>query len=147
MHDWLDRFRVDMESMLTTPNDIIGQGSLVWRMIYYAVLETKRRFPWIHIVRHEDLSMNPVAEYAGLYENLGLPFSLRVQRIIECSTSGESEAKAFSWSGLSHTSFQPMDSRTNVRSWKQRLTGDEIARIRELTRDVACLYYSDQDWE
>ena len=147
MRDWLHPFRVEMETMLATPDDIIGQGSLLWRMIYYAVWETKRRFPWIHIVRHEDLSMNPVAEYARLYKQLGLHFSPRVQRTIECSTSGKVEAKAFSWSGFSRTSFQPMDSRSNVKRWQQRLTSDEIARILELTRDIACLYYSDQDWK
>jgi hypothetical protein len=88
-----------------------------------------------------------VAEYTRLYKQLGLHFSPRVQRTIECSTSGKVEAKAFSWSGFSRTSFQPMDSRSNVKRWQQRLTSDEIARILELTRDIACLYYSDQDWK
>ena len=37
MQDWLEPFRDEMESMSQTPNDVVGQAGLLWRMVYQVV--------------------------------------------------------------------------------------------------------------
>ena len=39
-----------------------------------------------------------------------------------------------------------LDSRANLHNWKRRLSADEITRVRQLTEEVAYLYYPDVDW-
>ncbi len=39
-----------------------------------------------------------------------------------------------------------LDSRANLHNWKHRLSAEEIARVRQLTEEVAYLYYPDVDW-
>jgi len=141
MRDWLEPFRQEMEAATQAPDDIILQSSLLWRVIYYVVGEYRRLYPTFQIVRHEDLSLNPVSEFRQLYGQLGLPFSERAEQIILRSTSPENPDE------LRATHSVRLDSRAAVKSWQQRLTAEEIARIRQLTQDVASQFYTDEDWE
>ncbi|MDO8754012.1 MAG: sulfotransferase, partial [Anaerolineales bacterium] len=61
MRDHLEADRADMESIQA--DDIIGQSALLWRMIYRFVHSTLGLFPRFKIVRHEDLSHDPVTGY------------------------------------------------------------------------------------
>ena len=58
MQDYLEPYRKDMQA--THPNDVIGQASLLWMMIYRVVYSIRQRIPSIQVVRHEDLSLDPV---------------------------------------------------------------------------------------
>jgi hypothetical protein len=44
---------------------------------------------------------------------------------------------SLSGGGVSKTAARRLDSRANLQVWRERLTPDEAARIRELTADVA----------
>jgi hypothetical protein len=39
-----------------------------------------------------------------------------------------------------------LDSRANVANWKKRLNEDDIKRVREMTNEVAELFYTDAEW-
>lgn len=140
MRDHLEPFRADMER--TPPGDIIGQAALLWRMVYRVVHFARQRFPTILVVRHEDLSLDPVGGFARVYESLGLAYTAKVQETIRASSSGENPGE------LSRQKIHSvkLDSRVNLENWKKRLSADEIARIRTTTEDVASLYYPDLDW-
>jgi hypothetical protein len=148
IRDWLFPFLGEMEKMLASPDDLIAQNCLLWRMIYHSVWKMQSQVPGIRAVRHEDLSIAPLEQYPALYNYLGLPYSEHASSAIHRATSGKSRNDAFAWSvsltGISRTSFQNLDSRENVSSWKERLSEYELSRIRDLTADVARLYYSDQ---
>jgi hypothetical protein len=148
--DWLGPFLGEMNEMLTSPDDLVGQTSLLWRIIYHVVTEQKKRLPSIEVVRYEDLALEPMQEYERLYSKLGLPMSKAARRRIESATSGSSARQSFAWSvsltDVSRTSFRQMDSRENVARRKKNLSDNEVSRIRSLTEDVAHLYYTDQDW-
>lgn len=141
MRDHLEPFRADMER--SRPDDIIGQSALLWRMVYRVVHATRERIPSILIVRHEDLSLDPVAGYARVFEALGLAYTDKVQETIRNSSSSENPAE------LSNrkTHSVKLDSRANLENWKKRLAPDEIKRIRDLTEDVASLFYADVKWD
>ena len=140
MRDHLEPFRADMERI--TADDIIGQAALLWKMVYKVVHADREKHPSILIVRHEDLSIDPVAGYARVYESLGLAYPERVQDVIRNSSSSENPAE------LSRKKVHSvkLDSRANLDNWKKRLTAEEISRIRALTEDVAAIFYPDIHW-
>jgi hypothetical protein len=140
MRDHLSADRAEMESMAV--DDIVGQSALLWRIIYRAVHASRSLFPNFHIVRHEDLSLDPVAGYKLLYQSLGLTFDEKVQAIILNASSAENPSEL----SKKKVHSVKLDSRANMDNWKKRLTADEITRIRRLTEDVAPLFYSDLEW-
>jgi hypothetical protein len=42
--------------------------------------------------------------------------------------------------GVSRTAARRLDSRANLQVWRERLTPEQVARVRELTADVAAGY-------
>jgi hypothetical protein len=142
MRDWLEPFRKEMEEVVQNPGDVIGQGSLLWRFICYATQKTKESHPNFHVVRHEDLSLQPIKGFEKLYSRLELPYNSRVKTGILRATSSENPQEI----SLDSIYATKLDSVANLENWKQRLTKEEIDRIRLLTEDVARIYYSDIDW-
>lgn len=140
MRDYIEIDRVDMEKMQA--DDIVGQSALLWRMIYRSVHATRSLFPDFKIVRHEDLSLDPVAGYKSLYESLGLTFDEKVHDTILNSSSSENPTEL----SKKKVHSVKLDSRANMDNWKKRLTPEEITRIRKLTEDVSPLFYSDYEW-
>jgi hypothetical protein len=123
-------------------DDVIGQASLLWTMIYRVVHSIRERIPSIQIVRHEDLSLDPVSGYRTLYQSLGLDFTARVEQTILNSSSSENPTEV----SQKKVHAVKLDSRANLDNWKRRLTSDEIARIRRVTEEVAHLYYPEVNW-
>jgi hypothetical protein len=140
MRDHLEADRADMEAMKA--DDIVGQSALLWRMIYRSVHATRSLFPDFKIVRHEDLSLDPVAGYKSLYESLGLTFDEKVHDTILNSSSSENPTEL----SKKKVHSVKLDSRANMDNWKKRLTPEEITRIRKLTEDVSPLFYSVYEW-
>jgi hypothetical protein len=142
MRDWLDPFRPEMEQAQASPDDLIFRASLLWRLVYHVVHKYQERGHPFHVVRHLDLSLDPVQEYKSLYEEIGIPFTSTAERRIRKASSAENPAE------LSENAVHSikMDSRASLKNWQKRLTHDEINRIRDLTGDVAAHYYSEQDW-
>jgi len=139
MRDWLDRLdlREEMEQIAKDPNDVVGQNSLLWKMVYQAVAEMRADSENLPIVRHEDLSLRPVEGFRALYDNLGLDFTPEIEEKILASSSSENPKE------LSRRSVHSvrLDSQANLNNWKNRLTSAEISRIRQITEETAALYY------
>ncbi len=140
MRDHLEPFRADLERL--APDDLLAQAALLWRMIYHVVDGYRARHPDFRLVRHEDLSLDPVAGYRQLYADLGLDFTPRVEAAILRSSASENPRE------VSRTNIYAvrLNSRANLDNWKKRLSAEEIARIRKITEPVSHLFYSDSDW-
>jgi hypothetical protein len=151
MRDRLEPFRADMEAMLRCPDDVIGHACLLWRMIYAVVASDGERSAGLAVVRHEDLSMDPISAFTRLYARLDLPFGDSAKRTIVRASTGGDGTSAHSWSisrgGVSRTGFRRLDSRSNVDRWKRLLMPAEVARVRELTDDVGSRFYTPADWD
>ena len=142
MRDHLEPYRSQMESAQS--KDVIEQGALLWKMIYKTV-HAKRTLslnPDFNIVRHEDLSRDPVTGFRDLYQALDLDYTHQIVKSILHSSSSENPME------LSRKKVHDvrLDSRANVSNWKKRLTDEEINRARDMTRDVAQLFYTDAEW-
>lgn len=143
MKGLLEPFREEMEQILAKPQDIIGQASLLWRIIYHVVARYQGSIPAFIVTRHEDLSIDPQTGFSQLYAQLGLPFTPQVQATIQRSSRADNPRE------LSNQTIHAvhLDSRANLENWKRRLQPDEIDRIRRLTQDLADHFYPDFDWE
>lgn len=143
MRDWLEPYRSEMEALLKTPQDLLGQGSLLWRMVYTVVAACRERFPQVQVVRHEDLSLDPVGGFRSLYQTLELPFTRKVEAAVVSSSSAENPGEL----SQKRVHSVRLDSRTSLQNWKRRLSAEEIERIHGMTADLAEQYgYSSQDW-
>jgi hypothetical protein len=144
VRDRLDRFVPDLEAARAADGDGVGQASLLWRVIYGTVAGYRDEIADLEVVRHEDLSADPVPAFRGLYGRLGLPFGPEAERAILAATSAGSGGGAMRWSlaggRVSKTAARRLDSQANLGVWRERLTDREAARIRELTADVAAAY-------
>jgi hypothetical protein len=141
LRDHLEADRAEMESIQS--KDLIGQAALLWRMIYRFVDSTRNLFPQCKIIRHEDLSLDPVSGYRALYEFLNLDFNERVKDTILNSSSSENPVKLTK----NKTHSVKLDSRASLDNWKKILTPEEINRIRKMTEDVSHLFYSEDEWK
>jgi hypothetical protein len=141
MRDHLEVDRADMEAM--PQDDIVGQAALLWKFIYRFVHSTRNLFPQFIIVRHEDLSLDPIGGYQTLYHSLGLTFTERVKETILNSSSSENPKTL----AKRKTHSVKLDSRANLDNWKKILTADEVARVRTLTEGVSQLFYADDEWK
>ena len=140
MQRWLGVDRAEME--LGQREDVIGQAALLWRIIYRVVARMMKLHPSFIVVRHEDLSLDPVACYRDLYAALDMDFTPEVQQKIMSASSAENPAEL----SKKKVHAVKLDSRANLDNWKKRLSLDEIKRIRNMTGKVAQLYYSDEEW-
>jgi hypothetical protein len=147
MRDWLEPYRNEMLRLAgeqaTASGDILEQASLLWRVVYQAVAQYCQGSAQFQVVRHEDLSLEPLQGFQRLYSSLGLEFSSQVQEAILASSNSENPGE------LSKRSVHAvrLDSRANLHNWKRRLTREEIERVRRLTEDTAALFYPEIGWD
>lgn len=123
-------------------DDVIGQATLLWKIIYRSVHAARELNPDLIVVRHEDLSRDPASGFRDLYARLGLDFTRKVEKTILASSSSENPRELSR--GKTHS--VKLDSRANVGNWKKRLTGEEVDRVREMTAGVSSLFYTDGEW-
>jgi hypothetical protein len=143
MRDHLEPFRADMEAACEDPDDVVGQGCLLWRVIYGFVASHAAHDDNALLVRHEDLSSDPITRYAELYDRLGLDLNEAAYRTISHYTSEQNPREV----ALRRYGSVPLNSRASIYSWRKRLTSDEIERVRRETQDVCAEFYAERDWD
>ena len=151
MRDWLEPWRAEMESLVET-DDRVAQVATFWRALHHVLAEMAERSPRLHVVRYEDLCLDPEGGYERLFAAVGVDFNEAARAEVVRGTTGSSKTKSHTWQlsrrgFLSRTAFRPMDSKAQARAWRKTVTPEETARIREITAPVAGRFYpSDTDW-
>jgi hypothetical protein len=140
MRDHLEPFRAQMQSVQA--EGVIAQGALLWKMIYDVVRKFQQSNPDLFVVRHEDLSADPVNRYRELYDKLSLDFTPRVEKVIRKSSSSENPREL----SLKNRHSVKLDSAANIKNWKKRLEPEVIQRIRDITGKTGAFYYPDESW-
>jgi hypothetical protein len=140
MNERLGHFRPEIEATSRVAADVVDQGCLLWRIIHDGVVADQSSDASICVVRHEDLSMNPIQEFARLYESLDLPFGEKARAVIN-EYSRDRNPKEVS---VQNPFKVALDSRANLSNWRQRLDEDEIERILRTTRSVAEQFYPNE---
>ncbi|MFK7932296.1 MAG: sulfotransferase [Saprospiraceae bacterium] len=114
---------------------IVEQGILLWNITSEVVLQLKKKYltEW-YFARHEDLSRQPELEFSKMYQFLGLPFDNNVKRYLTKTTTTK---EASEWK---------RDAIQNIKTWKYRLTPEEIERVKIGTQEVWQHFYTESDW-
>jgi hypothetical protein len=141
--DRLGPFRAELEEIAAFPEDIVWGASLLWRIVNGPAWELQKHSAAVTVVRQEDLSRNPREEFEKLYRTLGLELSDRVRSAISYSTAPDNPHEG----DVDNAHEVRLDSRATLTTWRDRLSDEEVERIRALTSDIAPLYYPDErDW-
>jgi hypothetical protein len=144
MRDWLEPYRAEMVQILAkSDDDVLAQSCLLWKIIYDVVSQLEDRYPQFLVVRHEDLSRDPLEGFRDIYSMMGLEFTRKEAQTI------------LKFSGRDNPKENPdrekysirLDSRVSLNNWKKRLSRAEIDRIQVLTEDIAHRYYSSEEWD
>jgi len=143
MESYLYPFRNEIKDFAKNEKDIIDQGILLWNIINLNTLKFKQKYPNIYVVRHEDLSLNPVTEFKKIFEYFGIPFTSKTKQYLVNTTSESNDAEA--QNNAEHQLHR--DSKANIYNFKDRLTKEEIKRIREGTKSVSHVFYDQEWWE
>lgn len=134
MRDHLDPYRAEMEG---APTDVVGQAALLWKCLYGVLSTYLENNPGWHLRRHEDLSGDPMGALEDLYGTLGLGWAAGVaDGVARHTRSGNPTGAAC---GRVHQLRR--DSAANLHQWRNILTEEEAARVRESTRPVSDFYY------
>ena len=128
--------RAQMQALVGS-DDWLARTALLWRMTYGFVEQAR---PALRVRSYESLVEDPVPAFRQVYDDLGLTWSAKVEdRVVGGTTDQGRVERAHSWSlrgGVSRTAFRPMDRDQALGTFRERLTDDEIARVRSLTDDV-----------
>jgi hypothetical protein len=133
---------VDRMRALVGSSDWLARSALLWEMAYDVVDRSFRSLPGVRLISYESLVAAPMERFADLYGTVGLTWSAAAQtRVLAATTEQAGAAEgAMRWSlrgGLSRTAYRPMGRATALSTYRDRLTHEEIARVRELTQEVA----------
>jgi hypothetical protein len=142
MRDWLEPHRAALMAAKESKDVLVRAGAL-WNAIYDVFHQLRQRRPEFIVVRHEDLSRDPVAGYRDLYARLDLPFTARAEARIRKASRTENPGEV----SRKNIYAVNLDSQANLKNWQKRLTAEEIVALRAQTAAVAGHFYTDADWE
>lgn len=143
MRDHLGPFRHELERFAASPQDLIDQAVLLWRIFYSYVDHLRESHPELNFVRYEDLAQEPVAGFATLYPALGLHFDEKVAaRVAAFSAEGNVAEVATTDRGPTRR-----DSKAAMWTWTSRLSAEEVERVRAGVEDVSPRFYGEDSWE
>jgi hypothetical protein len=143
METYLTPFQADIEQAVQRPPDVIVGASLLWHLIYSVVHQYRAEHPDFVIIRHEDLSLDPLNGFQALHAQLGLEFNRLAQQAVQRSSSSENPGELSTRSAYRVN----LDSRSSLQNWKRRLSTDEIDQVRTLTEEAALYFYPDFTWD
>jgi len=134
-------FKEEVREFAEQERDIIDQAILLWNSIYTVVDKYRRQHSeWI-FVRHEDIARSPIESFSALYDAMGLEFTPSVQRVILEHSERDDDSKA-----EGNSEGIQRNSESVIYNWKNRLTSNEIKRVRSGTAALAEQFYKSSEW-
>ena len=121
---------------------LVEEAAYLWLAVNTVLEKYAARNEKMIIVRHEDLSRDPLPEFIRLYDKFNLPFSQRVQRKIKEHTGATNSAEPEN--NVAHQLKR--DSVSNLSRWKKILTEKETELVRSITAPLADKYYTAAEW-
>lgn len=163
--DWTDR-RDRPESLLDQPTLIedhlswlpdlletkdrstVEDLGLMWRaqhVVFLDFLDEIGENENLRVVRHEDVSVDPFEVFSDLYDWAGLPWSQDVESTVADLTSGDNPTER-SEGKTPHQYRHRRDSSSIVDVWKERLTREQIHKLKDVTQPTVSAFYDEDSW-
>jgi hypothetical protein len=148
MRDHLHPFAAEIEAFIAGDEvpggghgrSILEHAALLWKLIHYRIATYQDQFPHWQFVRHEDLSLEPLTGFRQIFDQLGLDFGDSVQRKIMDYSSEKNPSVEPSLFALKR------NSKANAYTWKEKLSAEEIAFIREQVGNWSDRFYRADEW-
>jgi hypothetical protein len=149
----LDRFKAMDELMADHLEPVLGNvdvaaldplenAALMWRLCNVVLGRYVDRNPDLIVVRHEDLSTEPIRVLRDLYGRLGLRFNARAERIITKHTGAGNQGAAVG----DQLHQLRRNSAAVAAGWKSKVDPADAATIRRFAGPEADRWYSESDW-
>ena len=119
-------------------NDPVVNAALIWLFLHEQIAGMRGS---AYLVRHEDLSIDPIINFQKLFEYLGLTMSENSMEHIKRSTRGSTVTP-----DSNKTHVLKRDSQKLAFSWRAQMPAEFIKTIREVAEPIASIFYSDDDW-
>lgn len=129
MNTWLSGFKEEMEKTYAE-GDFIDRISLLWNVLNYIILEYQKKYPGWFFIKHCRLARNPAENYRKMFDYLELDFNPVIEQYIVEYTSQKNPVEAKS------KDYQPRDAKKTVEAWRDRLTEEEVERVKEATLEI-----------
>lgn len=127
-----DERDIELHERFTWQGNASGLMALGWKYLN-SVIRRSADVPGVKLVRQEDLSSDPVAQFRDLYRHTGLPFGPAVEKGIR-----ESREKRRRGRGA--------PAGDEVPNWSRRLDPAQLDAIREIVEPESRHFYGDRDW-
>jgi hypothetical protein len=112
------------------PGDIVEEGSLLWNVLHFVILEYQRRYPSWSFVRYEDLAKDPVPGFRSLYDRLGLRMNDKIEQTIKAHTSQGNPVE------VEGGHYRARDAKGSLDNWRSRLSEEEADRVTLKTQEL-----------
>lgn len=140
MQDHLSEYAAEIGAFATDEKDIIDQAILLWNVIYATIIVFKSQHKEWYFVRHEDIADDPIVEYRKIFQRIDLEYPQSIQNeILDFSRAKTSDE-------FEDTLSIRRESKATILNWRNRLTPEEIDRVKEGTRQVSSYFYDEGDW-
>ncbi|QDO93677.1 hypothetical protein FNB79_06705 [Formosa sediminum] len=145
MNTYLKDYEALINDFSKNKKDIIDQGILLWNIIHDTIFFYRRKYEndWC-FVKHEELSMNPKQEFKRIFSKIGLTMDSNVEDYIFQTTNAKVDLKVIENS--TEVFNTKRNSLENIKTWKKRLSNDEIQKIKKGTENVWKKFYDEKDW-
>lgn len=110
--------------------DFIDRVSLLWNVLNFVILDYQKRYPEWFFMKHGKLARKPVKNFRRMFDYLDLEFTDEIENYIREFTSGKNPMEAKS------NKYQPRDAEQTIEAWRNRLTEEEIERVKEATSKI-----------
>lgn len=120
---------------------IIKQACLLWDLIYSRVLHYQKIYDEWYFIKHEDISKNPLKEFEKIFIKLNLNYIDKVKKKIKASSNAYNPKYMLG----SETTIK-LNSMANIKSWKKKLSKEEIKQIKKATFELSSNWYTLKDW-
>lgn len=140
MDRYLGVFEKEIRECVENKKDIIDQAILLWNCIHHTINIYQQDNPEWLFVRHEDVSNEPIDQFQSIYEAFDLELTSKAKSMILKSSGVHNPTEQQSSNEFVR------NSKANVFNWKNRLTQNEIERIREKTYEISSIFYNEQAW-
>ena len=128
----------DYELMKRKNLDAIQKISILWRVAHKVIFNWAKKYKkWI-IVKHEDISNNPINEFYKLYETLELTWSKNIENKINKYTNSKNPINI----NINKTTGSIRNSKAIFNERIQSLSLIEREKVFNIVKDVCLEYYN-----
>ncbi len=120
---------------------IVERGAIMWKAIYGHAAELQKQYPHWLFVRLEDFQNDPVPVIEKMYEYTGLEFTDAVKQKTLDMTGTHNPGE----SSVPVVHSIKRNAKKAAKTWKGRLTDEEIKTVQDIVGDKASLFYSKKE--